>query len=210
MNTQTEDKTFFWNAIEETNAHKDAHWSEYDIDEHIEKLTQYLSTYDKDTLIKFEKTLQEKLQELYTAEIVELNIILENQFTKGGDAYIFDETMSEDGFLYFRCWLLLKGKDFFDDIMMDIQNFVNGKYSFDIGDVWAEGLLYVTDDAYSANHENEHESEIRDAVYELHPEINYDAGETVIKRKLYTGGELQEAYPALVREILGLKNEGSE
>ncbi|MGI9526774.1 MAG: DUF4240 domain-containing protein [Weeksellaceae bacterium] len=209
MSELTKDEQFFWNAIEKNNEHKDAHWSEYDIDNHIEQLTHYLSTYDKDILIKFEITLQEKLKALYTAEIAELNIILENKFTKQGDRYVFDDYMSEDGFLYFRCWLLLKGKALYDDLLADIQSFVSGDYSFDIGDVWAEGLLNVTDDAYAINHDNEDDSEIRDAVYQLRPEINYDAGETVVKRKLYAGNELQAAYPDLVAEIIDLKSEES-
>ena len=69
--------------------------------------------------------------------------------------YSFEEEpyVSADGFIYFRCWLLLKGKEFFEDITRDINAFISGKYHFDIGDTWAEGLLYVSDDAYSENHE---------------------------------------------------------
>lgn len=41
---------------------------------------------------------------------------------------------SDDGFIYFRHWLLLKGKQFFEDIEKDIQSFVSGKYNFNSGD----------------------------------------------------------------------------
>lgn len=71
---------YFWEAIEKSNRFKKAHWSEYDIDEHLENLTIYLSKFGKERLILFEKTLQEKLSELYTAEIAELSIILECEF----------------------------------------------------------------------------------------------------------------------------------
>lgn len=198
---------YFWEAIEKSNKHKKGHWSEYDIDEHLECLTEYLSKYGKERLILFERTMQEKLSKLYTAEIAELSIILECDFKKENDLYIFDDYISDDGFIYFRCWLLLKGKDFFDDITTDIQSFVSGKYSFNIGDCWAEGLLYVADDAYSVNHENEDESEIRDAVYESYPAIHYDSMEREMNREPKGGVDLQKMYPKLVKEICELRSE---
>lgn len=196
----------FWDAIEKSNKYKKARWNEYDIDEHLENLTVYLSAYSKERLIIFEKTLQEKLSELYTAEIAELSFILECDFKLENGTYIFDEYLSDDGFIYFRCWLLLKGKAFFEDITKDIRSFVSGKYSFNIGDCWAEGLLYVSDEAYSENHDNEDESEIRDAVYERYPGNNYDSMNRHMSRKPKGGAELQTMYPRLVKEIGELRN----
>ncbi|AZB10806.1 DUF4240 domain-containing protein [Chryseobacterium sp. G0162] len=197
---------YFWEAIEKSNKYKNAHWSEYDIDEHLENLTLYLSRFGKERLVLFEKTLQEKLSELYTAEIAELSIILENDFKTENGSYIFDGYLSDDGFIYFRCWLLLKGKEFFEDIKKDIQVFVSGKYSFNIGDCWAEGLLYVSDEAYSENHDNEDESEIRDTVDELYPENHYDSMDRKMNREPKNGAELQKMYPQLVKEMGELRN----
>ncbi|HCA06218.1 DUF4240 domain-containing protein [Chryseobacterium sp.] len=191
---------YFWEAIEKSNKYKKAHWSEYDIEEHIENLTDYLSKFGKDRMILFEKTLQEKLSELYTAEIAELSIILECDFKKENGVYVFDDYLSDDGFIYFRCWLILKGKEFFEDIKADIQSFVSGKYSFNIGDCWAEGLLYVADDAYAQNHEDE-ESIIKDTVYELYPENDYDGMDRSMNREPKGGADLQTMYPKLVEEI---------
>jgi predicted DNA-binding WGR domain protein len=197
---------YFWEAIEKSNKYKKAHWSEYDIDEHLENLTTYLSRFGKERLILFEKTLQEKLSELYTAEIAELSIILECDFTFENGNYIFDDYLSDDGFIYFRCWLLLKGREFFEDIKQDIQSFVSGKYSFNIGDCWAEGLLYVSDEAYSENHDNEDESEIRDAVNDLYPDHHYDSMDRQMNREPKGGSDLQKMYPKLVGEIGELRN----
>ncbi|MFB9078376.1 DUF4240 domain-containing protein [Flavobacterium procerum] len=196
---------YFWEAIDKSNKQKKSHWSEYDVDEHIENLTNYLSKFGKDRLVLFEKTLQEKLSILYTAEIAELSIILECDFKEENGIYVFDDYLSDDGFIYFRCWLLLKGKEFFEDITSDIQSFVSGKYSFNIGDCWAEGLLYVADIAYAENHENEDESEIRDAVYELNPKIHYDSMEREMNREPKGGKDLQEMYPKLVKEMCELR-----
>lgn len=198
---------YFWEAIEKSNKYKSAHWSEYDIDEHLENLTTYLSRFGKERLVLFEKTLQEKLSELYTAEIAELSIILECEFTSENGIYTFNDYLSDDGFIYFRCWLLLKGKEFYEDIKKDIQVFVSGKYSFNIGDCWAEGLLYVSDEAYSVNHDNEDESEIRDTVDELYPDNHYDSMSREMNREPKGGADLQKMYPKLVKEIAELRSE---
>ncbi|WP_160139991.1 DUF4240 domain-containing protein [Chryseobacterium sp. c4a] len=197
---------YFWEAIEKSNKYKNAHWSEYDVDEHLENLTNHLSRFGKERLILFEKTLQEKLSELYTAEIAELSFILECDFSAENGNYTFDNYLSDDGFIYFRCWLLLKGKAFFDDIKKDIQEFVSEKYSFNIGDCWAEGLLYVSDEAYSINHDNEDEAEIRDTVNELYPEHHYDSMDRQMNREPKGGVDLQKMYPKLVKEMGELRS----
>ena len=196
---------FFWEAIEKSYKYNKKDWEAYDLEEHIEKLTAYLSKYSEEKLILFEKTLQEKLISLYTAPIAELSIILENEYEKEGDTYSFDGYISDDGFLYFRCWLLLKGKEFYDDITKDIESFVSGKYNFDIGDTWAEGLLYVANEANSEARPDSDEDIIRDTVYEKWPEINYDLGDFAMEREPESGTELQKMYPKLVAEIMPIR-----
>lgn len=196
---------FFWEAIEKSYKYNKKDWEAYDLEEHIEKLTTYLSKYSEEKLILFEKTLQEKLISLYTAPIAELSIILENEYEKEGDTYSFDGYISDDGFIYFRCWLLLKGKEFYDDITKDIESFVSGKYNFDIGDTWAEGLLYVANDANQEARPDSDEDIIRDTVYEKWPEINYDLGEFAMEREPKSGTELQKMYPKLVAEIMPIR-----
>lgn len=199
---------FFWKSIDKANKKKRAHWSNYDADEHLETLTTLLSTYDKQALILFEKVLQEKLYQLYTAEIAELSIILECEFTKEDGKVVSDDYLSDDGFIYFRCWLLLKGQAFFDDITTDISTFVSGKYSFNIGDPWAEGLLYVSDNAYAVHHANDSEAEIKDAVAEEFPEvIHYDSLERKMNREPRGGAELQAMSPNLVEEMSMLRSQ---
>ena len=206
MSEEEKAEFLFWEAIEKSYKYNKKKWEDYDVEEHLEKLTNYLSKYGKERLVAFEKTLQEKLMELYTAQIAELYIILNCDFEKKDDVYSFEEEpyISADGFIYFRCWLLLKGKEFFEDITKDINAFISGKYHFDIGDTWAEGLLYVSDDAYSENHENEDECEIRDIVYEKYPYINYD-NIVEMKEKFAVGKELFKKYPALVEQICDLR-----
>ncbi|MFD2717155.1 DUF4240 domain-containing protein [Hymenobacter monticola] len=198
---------FFWRSIEKSNKKRNADWSEYDTEEHIENLTELLSKSGKQKLIQFEKQLQMYLNQLHTAEIAELSIILECDFKKENETIIFDDSLSDDGFIYFRCWLLLKGYEFFTEISQDINALVNGKYSFNIGDTWGEGLLYVADEAYSVNHDNEDDSEIRDAVADQFPEvIHYDSMERTMNREPKGGAELQVMYPKLVEEIVRVRS----
>ena len=196
---------FFWEAIEKSYKYNKKDWEAYDLREHIEKLTTYLSKYSEEKLILFEKNLQEKLISLYTAPIAELSIILENEYEKDGDTYSFDGYISDDGFIYFRCWLLLKGKEFYDDITKDIETFVSGKYHFDIGDTWGEDLLYVASRANTEARPDSDEDIIRDTVYEKWPEINYDYGDFAMDREPKSGVELQKMYPKLVAEIMPIR-----
>ena len=200
------DDLLFWLAIDISNTQKDLPWNEYDIDTHLKNLTLYLSKLKKEQLIIFEKTLQKKLSQLYKAEIAELSMIIECDFTKDHDIYNFDSYLSDDGFIYFRCWLILKGKTFFDDIRSDIQSFINGKYSFDISNCWAEELLYCADEAYLLNNNDESETPIRDAVYDLYPDHHYDSAHFSMDKQLLHGAELQIKYPKLVKTICALRN----
>lgn len=198
---------FFWRSIEKSNKKRNADWSEYDVDEHIGNLTKLLSKSGKQKLIQFEKQLQICLNQLYTAEIAELSIILECEFTKEDETIVFKDYLSDDGFIYFRCWLILKGQEFFNEISQDINALINGKYSFNIGDTWAEGLLYAANEAYSVNHENEDEYEIQQGVKEQFPEvIHYDSMKRVMNRKPKGGADLHAMYPKLVEEIVRVRS----
>lgn len=209
--TQQEQDNFFWKIIDESNEVKDFDWEEYDQDEHIDQMIDMLSKTDKEHLIVFEKVMQQQLHKLYTAEIAELYIILNNDFDVEEDVIDFDDTISDDAFIYFRCWLLLKGKDFVAEIFKDIQAFVNGEYSFDIGDCDGEELLYVADLANEEMNGVEESEEIRDAIYESFPDVvNYDDADVKMNREVKGGTELQKLYPDLVEEICDVRSDIEE
>ncbi len=209
--TQQEQDNFFWKIIDESNDVKDFDWEEYDQDQHIDQMIDILSKTDKDQLIVFEKVMQQQLHRLYTAEIAELYIVLNNDFDVEEGVIDFDDTISDDAFIYFRCWLLLKGKDFVEEIISDIQNFVNGEYSFDIGECDAEELLYVADLANEEMTGIEESEEIRDAIYESFPDVvNYDDVEVKMNREVKGGTALHKMYPELVEEICDVRSDVEE
>jgi predicted DNA-binding WGR domain protein len=193
-------KIIFWEAIGKSNKYKNLNWKEYDMVEHIESLTTYLAKSGKEKLILFEKELLKKLNQLYTAEIAELSIILECEFSNNNGMVEFDDYLSDDSFIYFRCWLLLQGEDFFYKVCKDINAYIYDKNDSILSDYWGEGLLSVADQAYSIEHENEDDSEIRDAVSERYPNvIHYDSMENKMNRRPKGGKELQHLYPNLVK-----------
>ncbi|MGL4582493.1 MAG: DUF4240 domain-containing protein [Flavobacterium sp.] len=209
--TQQEQDNFFWKVIDESNEQKDCDWEDYDQDEHIDQMIDILSKTDKDHLVVFEKVMQQQLHKLYKAEIAELYIVLNNEFDVEEGVIDFDDSISDDAFIYFRCWLLLKGKDFVDAITKDIQAFVNGEYSFDIGDCDGEELLYVADLANEEMNGVEESEEIRDIIYEGYPDVvGYDDVEVKMNREIKGGTELQKLYPELVEEICDVRSDVEE
>jgi len=197
---------FFWKSIEKTNKFKSKNWKNYDADEHIESLTLYLSKFGKDTLIGFQRCLIAKLHELYTAEIAELSFVLQGKITKTEDAICFDDSLSDDGFVYFRCWILLKGRIFFDEVQFDIQQASTSKIDFYIDDCWAEGLLYAADEAYAVHNENIDLSEICDAESNLFSNAtHYDSIERKMNRAPHSGKDLQKVYPKLTESIYTIR-----
>lgn len=209
MNQSLEISNQFWQLIDESNTKKDAQWHEYNIDEHIENLTKLVAKLPDEQIVNFEIDLRKAILALDMAQIAELNMILDNEFTLQDDKYIVDGYLSDDGFIYFRCWLILKGKAFFDEIRQDIQNFINGKYSFNIGNIWAEDLLYVADNAYLINHKDEKSySPIRDKLFptlKQSPELDYDFGGNSMMGELHKGDELYTLYPKLIKSIAEIK-----
>lgn len=209
--TQAEQEAFFWKIIEESNKQEGDGWEDYDDDQHIDEIIDMLSKTDKEHLVIFEKVMQEKLHELYNADIAELYIILLCEFSVDGAVIEFDDSISDDEFIYFRCWLLLRGQDFFKDITANIENFISGDYSFNIADCWGEELLYVADLANEVMFEVEESEEIRDIVLESFPEVvNYDNEEGHMDRLIRGGRELQKIYPELVDEICEIRLEGED
>ncbi|MDR1912388.1 MAG: DUF4240 domain-containing protein [Helicobacteraceae bacterium] len=205
MSEEEEEELIFWTTIDKANKWKKARWREYNIEEHIENIVEILSKKSKKALIAFERRLRINLHKLYTAQIAELNMILECGFKKEGERIIFDSRLSDDGFIYFRCWLLLKGKEFFDEISKNINAFLSEKYNFFIDDVWAESLLYASDEAYSQNNENPDQSVIKDVVFDMPDVTHYDSSEKRFDREPLSGDKLQSAYSDVVAHIISVR-----
>ncbi|OZI09003.1 molybdenum metabolism regulator [Siphonobacter sp. BAB-5385] len=199
-------EVYFWQSIEKANKWKHVNWQGYDAEEHIDNLIELLSKAGKPKLILFEKVLQEKLNQLYTAEIAALSFILDGPYAYENGVANFDDYLSDDGFIYFRCWLLLQGKSFFEAITKDINSCLSGKYKIVLGECWAERLLKASEEAYGVTHDNEELCKIDEAMSALYPNvIHYDSLQNEMANEPVTGTELQEKYPELVAKALALR-----
>ena len=172
------------------------------LSEAFEKLEELLANYERPELESFEKLLRENIQALFCPEIIELYIILENDFQEQSDRVIFNPYVSADRFLYFRCWLLLQGRDCCRAVIENPENILD--HGVDIANTWGEDLLYVSDNAYGHRHANEDRFAIRDAVSLANPELDYDIGNYKIKSE-GDHMELDRRYPQLVAAIRRLR-----
>jgi len=189
----------FWQLIETARAVQ-THPSH--LNEAIAKLEDLLEDWSPQEMESFEKILREELQALFRSEIVELYLILENDFHEQNGRIVFNPYVSEDSFLYFRCWLILQGEACCRDIVSNPENIL--KFGVDISNTWGEGLLYVADNAYARHHGNDDGFAIRDAVSFAHPELDYDFGGYKMKGEV-DNMELDRKYPNLVAAIRRLR-----
>lgn len=204
--TQEEQEAFFWEIIEKADTAKQRTNAKYDVSSHLEELTTLLTKYSNGHLVVFEKVMQEQLQQMFTAEIAELCIILECEFTENKGVIDFNAYLTDDDFIFFRCWLLLKGRAICEDVKGDIRCFDNVMNNVEAGENRAEDLLRVCDKAYELKERVKNSTEIRDLVAKLFPEVmHYDSIHRELNRPIKGGKALQKEYPELVERICTLR-----
>ncbi|KXX70871.1 DUF4240 domain-containing protein [Flammeovirga sp. SJP92] len=107
---------------------------------------------------------------------------------------IIEGYVSDDSYLYFRCWLIGLGENVYAEILNNpdyLANIVDQKEILD----W-EGLMYVATDAYSKKTgKEEDETFPRDIAIDLG--LDYDFGAPPTKGKDWTEDELPTMLPNL-------------
>ncbi len=204
--TQQEQEAFFWEIIEKADTTKKRANAKYDVSSHLEELTMELTRHSNGHLVVFEKVMQEQLQEMFTAEIAELCIMLECEFIENKGVIDYNAYLTDDDFIYFRCWLLLKGKAVCEDVKADILRFDIVAHYDESEEYRAEELLLVSDRAYEVKERVKNSTEIRNLVVKLFPEVmHYDSIHRELNRPIKEGKALQKEYPDLVKRICKLR-----
>ena len=90
----------FWQIIER------AARSDHDPDAHMQALRTALSELSRDDIISFEVAFRRHLNESYTWDL-------------WGAAYVIHGGCSDDGFEYFRRWLVSRGRDVYEPALAD-------------------------------------------------------------------------------------------
>ncbi|MFD0751900.1 DUF4240 domain-containing protein [Mucilaginibacter calamicampi] len=171
------DEKEFWKIIDYSyNAAKG------NLDLQNEIIVKKLSAYAPEEIINFEIILCKKLIEANNYKILAANKII--------DAYV-----SDDGFLYFRLWLISLGRETFE------QTIKNPDYLAGVVDNGVvpdfEHLLYVSTQAYKnkTGKQQEDDSFPRDVAF--NKGLNYDLGGPAITGNDWKEDELPKLYPKL-------------
>lgn len=143
--------------------------------------------------------IKQRLVELSIEDIVQFEVILRQLIINADDfkiiagQKIIDGGVTDDSYLYFRCWLIGQGFDVYTNALLnpDTLDLVVDKTT----NIDFEDLLYVADQAYEIKTGNieEEESSPRNVAYDMG--IDYDSSET--KGKDWTEEDLPTMLPKL-------------
>lgn len=121
----------FWAIIERTTA------LEADTDAQTRALTQALSDLSADDIIAFEIAFQRQLNSAYTWEL-------------WGAGYVAHGGMSDDGFEYFRRWLISKGRAVYQHVLGAPDDLADLLASDSEGPLEYEEFAYVAGDVWTS------------------------------------------------------------
>ena len=123
------DNSTFWNIIEAANRETDG-----DPEQLAEKVHAALQQLQPGEIHAFHSILCEKLRSSYSRQL-------------WGAAYLINGGCSDDGFEYFRCWLISRGRAVFDAAIVEPDSLAN-VVDPDNDCHECESLLYVALKAY--------------------------------------------------------------
>jgi hypothetical protein len=182
----------FWAIIELSKNVQESDFDSFDQGEaFIENITQSLTSWDDDDIIRFELALEAKAMCLDHYQILHLYKILDIAF--GG--------MSDDGFHYFKHWIIYMGENFFNTALQNIDQLKFTHRSFVAPDF--ETLLDVASQAWEIKHgEVDSFFQILDSKrsHETIP-LSQDLKGIAVKRKDY-----KKHYPNLMKQFRTTKH----
>jgi len=178
-------KFSFWDLIEES--YKQSHGDKH---QQIIILTDLLGQFSPEIIIEFEKIFRELIIEADTYKVM-------------AALKIIDGVVSDDSYLYFRCWLISRGRRLFNEVVENPDYLANYDISI-ANDIDHEALLYVATDAYGQKTgiEKEDDSFPRSIAYAAG--LDYDYGAPPTKGTDWTEEELPILLPRLWQQYNGL------
>jgi TPR repeat protein len=121
-------KNDFWSLIDKSKSD-----SKGDLSRQVELLTRRLQERSEEEILEFDHWLHEQMRRSYTREL-------------WAAAYIINGGCSDDGFDYFRAWLIAQGRDVFQNALHDPESLVDVAEA----DMELELFLYAGIKAYEA------------------------------------------------------------
>ncbi len=121
----------FWTIIGQTTAH------EADTDAQKSALEDALRALPADDIIAFERAFQQHSARAYTWEL-------------WGAGYVAHGGMSDDGFEYFRRWLISKGRGVYEQVLADPDGLADMLAPDSQGPLEFEDFAYVASDVWAS------------------------------------------------------------
>ena len=167
------------------------------------KIINYSLTKSQQNSSLQDKMIIEKLATYSPEQIIDFEIILRQTINQADDfkvmavEKIIEGYVSDDPYLYFRCWLIGQGENTFNETIKNpefLAEIVNKQT-----DTNFEGLLYVATEAYKQKTGKREEDETfpRDVAMEKDPKLDYDMGAPPTKGTDWTVEQLPNLYPKL-------------
>lgn len=167
----------FWALVEESKVK-----NPNEFEAQMNYLTKQLSTLTNEEIIGFEATLKEKVIALWDFNVKSLYQIVQ------------DEYLSTDGFIYYRFWIVSKGRIFFQRAIADPDLLADEIYATYDG----EGLLYVTDNAFKLKNGANTDLELpRDVTID----VNYDFGNYRMSGNYIPPSKFKDRFPKLMEKF---------
>lgn len=167
------------------------------------KIIDYSIANSKNDKLEQEKTIVEKLSAYNPEQIIEFEIILRQLIIQADDfktmaaQKIIEDYVSDDSYIYFRCWLIGKGEEIYKGTIRN-PDFLSDRIAQD-DDFYFEGLLYVATSAYKIRTgiKEEDESFPRDVA--ILKGLDYDFVAPPTKGVDWKEEDLPRTYPKLWR-----------
>jgi hypothetical protein len=105
-----------------------------DCNAHAEQLVTRLQKLEPHEIVTFDQHLRQRLADAYRWDLWAV-------------AYIINGGCSDDGFEYFRCWLVAQGKDFFEAVLHNPEHAARRARE---GEAECEAILYAPAAAYES------------------------------------------------------------
>lgn len=150
----------FWKLIESARGSGD-------VDESVEAVADAVRSLDPQEIVDFDRHLYELMAASYSWDI-------------WGAAYLINGGCSDDGFDYFRGWLILQGQGVFEQALRDPDSLADLEILEE--DVECEDLLYVAYEAYEAATGKEIPAASRADLPELGEDWDFDDDQEMKKR----------------------------
>ncbi|MCB2407420.1 DUF4240 domain-containing protein [Hymenobacter lucidus] len=120
----------FWQLIEAAKKKSGG-----DIEEQAELLTEKLATLSMDEILEFDRIFTQLLHAAYQSKL-------------WAAAYLILGGCSDDGFEYFRAWLIARGQKVYETAVADADGLAKLIKQDDAEEAEAESMLYVASTAY--------------------------------------------------------------